>query len=427
MDKTSKHFSGHLWIVTLLAAFISVFGASNAYAQPDGQKLFKQNCASCHTITSSKLVGPGLAGISDRWPDRDKLRAWIRNAPEFLKTGDAYANKLFEEYNKAIMSPFPHLKDDEIDAIVDYIENPPVAAPQPGAGTVGVPKEETGATSALVLFVVSIVLIVLVVVLSGVRKSLKKIVNDKLGIPESAPVPFMESVRLWINKNRKLTALIIILLVLGGMKDGWDRLMNIGVYEGYAPEQPINFSHKIHAGDNGIACVYCHSIAEQSRHAGIPSANVCMNCHKGIQEGTTTGREEIAKIYAALDYDPATGTYGNNPKPIKWVKVHNLPDLAYFNHSQHVNVAGLECQTCHGPVQEMDVVRQHSPLTMGWCINCHRDTEVKHEGNGYYDDFHKRLIEAGVAYKANPGSNRSGDTRLTVDKIGGLECAKCHY
>jgi mono/diheme cytochrome c family protein len=426
MDKKSKHFSGHLWVITLLAAFISVFGASDAFAQPDGQKLFKQNCASCHYATANKLVGPGLAGLTDRWPNRDNLRSWIRNAPEFLKTGDPYANKLFEEYNKSIMTAFPQLSDEQIDAIIEYIETPPVT---PTAGPDGPVTTEpvSGVPSALMVFGIFVIILILVLVLGGVRKSLNKVVNDKLGVPESAPVPVLESIRQWIGRNRKLTALIIILLVIGGMKDGWDRLLNIGVYTGYAPEQPINFSHKIHAGDNGIACVYCHSIAEQSRHAGIPSANVCMNCHKGIQEGPVAGREEIAKIYKALDYDPATGVYGNNPTPIAWVKIHNLPDLAYFNHSQHVNVAGLECQTCHGPVQEMAVVSQHSELTMGWCINCHRDTEVKHEGNGYYADFHQRLIESGAAFKANPGSNRAADTRLTVDKIGGLECAKCHY
>jgi cytochrome c2 len=411
----------------LLIIVLSVISINDLAAQPDGQKLFKANCASCHTITDAKLVGPGLRGVRDRWPDETKLYSWIRNAPEFLKTGDAYANRLFEEYNKSLMSPFPNLSDEDIAAILHYVENPPVA---PGKVLDTAPGSEpvtSPTTIILTLLVVLAVLIILTVVLAGVKKSLKRVVNEKFNIPELPELPFMESVRAWINNNKKLTALIIILLLIGGLRDGWNRLLDIGVYQGYAPEQPINFSHKIHAGDNGIACVYCHSSAEKSRHAGIPSANVCMNCHKGIQEGTLTGTQEISKIYAALDYDPATQTYGDNPKPIRWVKVHNLPDLAYFNHSQHVNIAGLQCQTCHGAVEKMDVVEQHSPLTMAWCINCHRDTEVKHEGNAYYEDFHKRLVESGAAFKANPGSKRAEDTRLTVDKIGGLECAKCHY
>jgi mono/diheme cytochrome c family protein len=416
-----------LWVFTLFFLLINFSATESASAQPDGQKLFKQNCASCHSITQTKLVGPGLQGVTDRWPDRDKLRAWIRNAPEFLKTGDAYANRLFEEYNKSLMTPFPHLSDEEIDAIVGYIENPPVVAGAVAPGAPGADGVVSEKQTMLYLFVVLVILIILALILGGVKKSLQKVVNEKLNLPEKPELAFADSIKLWINNNKKLTAVIIIILVIGGMNDGWSRLMQVGVYTGYAPEQPINFSHKIHAGENGIACVYCHSSAEKSKHAGIPSANVCMNCHKGIQEGTVTGKTEIAKIYAALDYDPSTGTYGNNPKPIRWVRVHNLPDLAYFNHSQHVHVAGLECQTCHGPVETMDILSQHSSLTMGWCINCHRETEVNATGNGYYEEFHRRLVEAGVAFKANPGSLRSDDTRLTVDKIGGLECAKCHY
>jgi hypothetical protein len=141
-----------------------------------------------------------------------------------------------------------------------------------------------------------------------------------------------------------------------------------------------------------------------------------MNCHKGIKEGTLTGTTEISKIYAALDYNPETQTYGPNPKPIKWTRVHNLPDFAYFNHSQHVKVGGVMCQTCHGPVEEMTVAKQFAPLTMSWCINCHRETEVKMAGNHYYDKYHKYL------------SNKYGaDAKITVEKIGGTECGRCHY
>ncbi|MDQ3190775.1 MAG: c-type cytochrome [Bacteroidota bacterium] len=427
MDTTSNKPLRPMWVLTICLVFFTALGVETSFAQPDGQKLFKNNCSSCHKITDSKLIGPGLKGVQDRWPDKDKLYSWIRNSPEFLKTGDAYANKLFEEYNKSPMQPFPNLKDEEIDAILGYIANPPVdlkdpKQPLPDGDPVTSPTQ-----TILTLFVIAVILIILLLILGGVKKSLNKVVGEKLNLPEAPELTFLQSVKAWINRNSKLTAIIIILLVIGGMKDGWDALLDIGVYQGYAPEQPIKFSHRIHAGDNAIACVYCHSAAEESRHAGIPSANVCMNCHKGIEVGTETGSEEIAKIYKALDYDPATLTYGTNTTPIKWIRVHNLPDLAYFNHSQHVNVAGLECQTCHGPVEKMEIVEQHAPLTMGWCINCHRDTEVKTIGNEYYDEFHKRLVDASATNKANPGSVRSDDLRLTVDKIGGLECAKCHY
>lgn len=417
-----------MWVLTLCIVLFTFLGIGKSFAQPDGQKLFKSNCASCHTITDAKLVGPGLRGVQDRWPDKDKLYAWIKNSPEFLKTGDPYANSLFEEYNRSVMTPFPHLKDEEIAAILDYIANPPVK-PETAAPIPGEEKVESPTSNILMLFTIAVILIILLMILGGVKKSLQKVVNEKLNIPEVPDLTILQTVGAWINRHKKLTALIIIILVIAGMKDGWDRLMSIGVYQGYAPEQPIKFSHKIHAGENAIACIYCHSSADESRHAGIPSANVCMNCHKGIQEGTTTGTTEIAKIYKALDYDPATGIYGNNPIPIKWIRVHNLPDHSQFNHAQHVNVGGLECQTCHGPVQEMDVVQQYSKLTMGWCINCHRETEVKTAGNGYYEEFHKRLVESGVAYKHNPGEVRPEESGalLTVDKIGGIECAKCHY
>ena len=189
------------------------------------------------------------------------------------------------------------------------------------------------------------------------------------------------------------------------------------MYSQYQPEQPIAFSHKVHAGENGVDCNYCHSSARNSKHSGIPAANVCMNCHTYINEGAITGTTEISKIYDAIGFDPDTRTYieGYEQKPIKWVRIHNLPDLSYFNHSQHVVAGKVECQTCHGPIEEMDVVYQHAELTMGWCIDCHRTTEVSMEGNEYYTELHAQLKEK---YKGE---------KITVDKIGGIECAKCHY
>jgi hypothetical protein len=208
----------------------------------------------------------------------------------------------------------------------------------------------------------------------------------------------------------------VILLVgtLAFLQWGTKELMNIGVSQGYKPTQPIAFSHKIHAGQNGINCVYCHTSAEKGKTAGIPSLNVCMNCHSYVDKGPT-GTAEIAKIYAALDYNPSTREYGDAPTPVEWVRVHNLPDLSYFNHSQHVVVGKIECQQCHGAVEEMGVAEQFSPLTMGWCVDCHRTTSVQVANNEYYEDLHERTP---AWHDGNP---------VTVERIGGLECAKCHY
>ncbi len=204
-------------------------------------------------------------------------------------------------------------------------------------------------------------------------------------------------------------------------------MMQIGVDQGYEPIQPIHYSHRIHAGENGIECKYCHSAARESKHSNIPSLNVCMNCHMNIAEVAEdtykTGMDEygidynkeIEKLYAAVGWDTSTRTYTGETKPVKWVRIHNLPDLVYFNHAQHVTAGGIECQTCHGPVEEMEIMYQHAPLTMGWCINCHRETEVKLKDNDYYKKIHEQLAK------------KYGKEKLTAAEMGGLECGKCHY
>jgi hypothetical protein len=183
-------------------------------------------------------------------------------------------------------------------------------------------------------------------------------------------------------------------------KAGLEGLISVGVQQGYAPTQPIPFSHKLHAGQYEIACQYCHTGVEKGKSANIPSANICMNCHNAIK---TTG-PWMQKIYDHV----------LNDEPIQWVRVHNLPDLAYFNHAQHVKVAGLACENCHGDIKEMEVVQQASLLTMGWCIDCHRKTDVNHKGNAYYD----KLVKLHAKDSKKP---------MKVEDIGGLECSKCHY
>lgn len=411
-------------ILSILAVCITVAFSSNLAKAQDAAKLFKGNCASCHKPTDQKLIGPGLKGVKSRWPDNAKLISWVKNSTEFLKTGDAYANKIFEEYGKSVM-PAQALSDAEINAVIDWADkggDAPVAstADTKNAAASTESNETSSDTYFYVLLVVGILLIILIRVLGTVNKSLKSLVDEKGGIvkeikPDLSPY---QSFRYWASQNKKIVAIIGLLLVSWVLKQGWDGLMGIGVYQGYAPEQPIKFSHEIHAGQNQIACVYCHSGVEKSKHANIPSANVCMNCHAYIQEGAVSGKEEIKKIYAALDYNPETRVYGPNKKPIEWIRVHNLPDHVYFNHSQHVKVGKIECKECHGAVDSMEVVKQNSPLTMGWCIDCHRKTEVDYKDNKYYEELHKQFV--------NDPAYKKGD-KFTIGKIGGLECSKCHY
>ena len=392
----------------------------------DAAKLFKANCASCHKPTDQKLVGPGLKGVRARgnWADDAKLIAWVKNSVAYLSTGDAYANKLYEDYGKSVM-PAQNLSDAEILAIIDWADKggdapAAAAAPADGAKSGESGAESSSANYSLILGIVGLILLVLVIVLNSVNKSLQALVNEKKGIVEESTPDrgLFGNFRHWASHNKKIVAILGLIALIWVLKQGWDGLMGIGVYQGYAPEQPIKFSHKLHAGDNKIACVYCHSGVEKSKHANIPSANVCMNCHMYIQEGPNYGKEEISKIYAALDYNPETRQYGKNQKPIKWVRVHSLPDHAYFNHSQHVAVGKIECTECHGAIDSMEVVKQHAPLTMGWCIDCHRKTEVDYKDNKYYEELHKQFV--------NDPKYKKGD-KFTIGSIGGLECSKCHY
>lgn len=412
-----RKFTYSKWAIILFISLSILFKPTTVSAQPDGAKIFKQNCSACHTVTDAKLVGPGLKGITTKRKEGWLLK-WIKDSPALIKSGDADAKAIFDQFGQMPMPP-QSLSDEEIKAVLTYISAgesaPPAQATQTGKTDVSPTSTSSPISDNTLIYILIGVIIFLAFVIYALRKATKAM-KISGGLSESfASRDSGEMVWAWMSGNKKIVAFIVLIILFLGMRSCWNGLMGIGISQGYAPEQPIKYSHKIHAGQNGIDCQYCHSGASRGKTAGIPSANVCMNCHKYIQQGTVTGKEEIAKIYKALDYDPETQKYGNNPTPIKWVRVHNLPDLAYFNHSQHVKVGKIVCQQCHGQVQEMDVVQQYAPLTMGWCINCHRTTEVKMEGNVYYKDLHAKLAEK---YKGQ---------KITVDKIGGLDCAKCHY
>ena len=393
-------------ILLLAVLFSFTFQVS---AQSDGAAIFKANCTACHMIGGGRLVGPDLGGVTER-RTKEWLKKWINSSSELIASGDADAIAIFEEYNKVAMTNF-YFSDEDSEALYAYLENPPVEE----VATLAVNEVilEEGMKDSTKMMIVLLILLLLVFVLTSVKNSLKESLGQKT---QTVSETLITQKNLFFSKiiNKLFVGFFIAIVVL---KFAFDAMMGVGVTTNYQPEQPIAFSHKIHAGDNSIDCNYCHTSARTSKHSAIPSANVCMNCHANIVSGPTTGTAEIQKIYDAIGYDPDSRTYipGYEQKPIEWVRIHNLPDLAYFNHSQHVTVGQLECQDCHGAIEEMDVVKQSSPLTMGWCIECHRETEVKMEGNDYYTEMHEKMKE------------KYAGEKITVEKMGGLECGKCHY
>ena len=386
-----------------------IFWSNFLFAQVDGEALFKSNCTACHSLGEDRLIGPGLKGITEK-RDRDWLTKWIRNSQEFIKSGDPEAVKLWEEWQPSVMTPF-YFSDEEFDALFSYLENPPIEEVTI-ASTATTDIAEEG-NDTIMLVIITLVLLGIISILFSVKNSIKSSLNQPT---QSIVETLLSEYRTFTSNSLNLAGVGFITFIILA-KVGYSAMMDVGVTTNYQPKQPIEFSHKIHAGDNGIDCNYCHSSARHSKTSGIPSANVCMNCHANITSGTHTGTKEIQKIYDAVGYDPDTRKYieGYHQKPIEWVQIHNLPDHAYFNHAQHVNVAGLECQTCHGPIEEMEEVYQHAELTMGWCVECHRETEVDMADNNYYTHLHEQL------------KDKYGGEKFTVDQIGGLECAKCHY
>jgi mono/diheme cytochrome c family protein len=397
----------------------------NAFSQDaaKGKEIFNANCAACHKL-DAKSTGPALRGVEAKY-DKEWLYKWIKNSGELIKSGDAQAVKVFEENNKVAMTAFPQLSNEDIDNIIAYTSEPAPApvevAPVAGAQTA---SNESGVSNNVILGALSLVMLMLVVMLFLVNNMLTKIAGAK-GIEIVKKNRSLMGLFNAFAKNQFLVLVSAILFLLVSAYFAYGYLMQIGVDQGYEPVQPIHYSHRIHAGENGIDCKYCHSAARVSKHSNIPSLNVCMNCHKNISEvAETTATEEyskafydeqIAKLYNAVGWDKSLQKYTGKTKPVKWVRIHNLPDHVYFNHSQHVTVAGVECQTCHGPVEEMEIMKQHAPLTMGWCINCHRETNVKVEDNAYYKKIHEEL------------SKKYGVSQLTAAQMGGLECGKCHY
>jgi cytochrome c2 len=423
MSRYRKIFNRTLSPLFLVAL---IFLNTNAFAQ-DGQALFKANCASCHKI-DKPFTGPALQGWKDRVPGGDWIYKWIANPAD---QNDPYATKIKNDFKPTVMTAFgQQLKKADVDAIMKYVDDWKPDVVVDGKG--GKPESD----DSLLFGVLTLVLALIAFILVQVNSNLRKLSDEKEGIKRSEPVPFYK------NKTY-LMAGVLLLATLAGyfLVDG---AVNLGRQQNYQPKQPIFYSHQVHAGTNQISCLYCHGGAQDSKQASIPSVNVCMNCHKGIdkyegpdvlkrEDGTAVnGTEEIHKLYAYAGWDPVAKKYNEDKngdgspdgsKPIEWVKIHNLPDHVYFNHSQHVKVGKQQCQTCHGNIQKMPEVYQQTELSMGWCINCHRETKVD-----FYDKENKSGNKFYSIYEKfhNDLKNKKMDS-VTVEKIGGTECQRCHY
>jgi cytochrome c551/c552 len=420
-----KPMAQRLALFVLSFFVFSIVSVSAQDLTTAGKTLFNSKCASCHQVLKD-ATGPALAGLEQRhkWADHNELLKWVNNPSGYMAT-DPYTQGLKVKYI-SMMSGFPDLTIKDIDAIVAYINL--VANPPKPTGDNNEPVTSTSNSNAIIFGVISLILAIIALILMQVNSNLKKMSDDAEGIRRPEQVPFY--------KNKVYIAMLALLFFVVGGYYVTKGAIGLGRQKDYQPVQPIFYSHKVHAGINQISCLYCHGAAWDSKHAAIPAVNVCMNCHKAINEyvkgpklytedgDEINGTAEIAKLYKAAGFDPAKAASwdATKAKPVEWVKIHNLPDHVYFNHSQHIRAGKVQCQTCHGEITAMDEVKQVSELSMGWCINCHRQTKVDFnydstKGNKFYSIYEKFH---------NDIKNHKIDS-VTVKDIGGLECQKCHY
>jgi len=425
-------------IYRLLAfVVIFVFSLNSVLADAaEGEKLFKANCTACHAI-KEKIVGPALKDVHKR-RNPEWLLKWIKNSQALVKAGDPTAVALFKENNESVMTSFEQLSDTEVKSILEYVQKESEQPAQPAtASTTSESKSSASGTSNgsfynqttfYALLVMALILLILLFIINKVKKVVDELHAQKFPATEGSEE---QKISWKLNKSSfryklfvkhpvvgTLVVSLLFMLVFGLYGFDYGNKY-IGVQKGYAPEQPIKYSHELHAGKYKINCLYCHNGADKGKQASIPSPSTCMNCHMHVQakekyNGSVS--PEIQKIYNAVGWDAEKRVYDPSKEktPIKWVRIHNLPDHAYFNHAQHVKIGKVECQACHGPIEKMPVVSQQRSLQMGWCINCHREAKVDVANNNYYEKLHAKL-------------KLDGKSMVTVAQNGGLECGKCHY
>lgn len=446
-------FLGNMFVKRLLSGFCSLLIASFfLFGQPaqaadvaNGEKLFKANCNSCH-IMGRPMTGPNLEKVGERWAGKEELLyTWIKNPPKAKASGDPYLTDLLSTWEpKSGLMAAQAVSDEEIADILEYVNTwtPPIVVNDPGTPE----TSGSGLTWDENLMILGVILVVLLMILGlifNIKKRIERLIKEKEGAGETPPNPIeilIDELKDFVTNQMNPTLLV---LTVGGIvtlpvllllySNGQD----LGAQIGYAPDQPIKFSHKLHAGQYGIDCQYCHTGVEKSKNANIPSPNICMNCHVAVQSGPKYGTEEISKIYSAIGFDPGTGNYSGETKPIEWVRIHNLPDHVYFNHQQHVVAGNLDCENCHGNVKEMEVVQQVSLLEMGWCIDCHKQTQVEVDNNYYQEHFHQVFTDDYNEYVEKLSDDeKEGMTltkfvkehkKYTIGDLGGLECQRCHY
>lgn len=437
------------------SALTMVFVAGTFTTHAQGDALFNAKCASCHQPHKNG-TGPKLFQVRQKWADggakEGSIYQWVNNW-QTAAANDPYAQTV-SAWSPTAMSAFPDLKKEDIDAILDWVDSQPDpatagadgASADGGAAATDATATEEESSMGWIWIILGVIFVTIILAVGGVRRQLKFAAAENEGEEVNEGLTYMEELKAWAWKYRLHVGLATLVVVIGVVVSLFLGLYSIGVVEEYQPSQPIAFPHAVHAGTNGIDCKYCHSSVTKSKTAGIPSVNVCMNCHKQVNGRTPAQQEQIAKIYEAAGWDPSgAGKYTGKTKPIVWNKVHVLPDHVYFNHSQHVVVGGIDCKQCHGdmtkqvetqrvwPVEELNKIEGNIPLTkktltMGWCIECHAEKEVSTgsidtKNDGYYNEIHKRLLNND---KTLYGKYLE-DGKVTVSELGGWECAKCHY